>query len=57
MWNHLLCDDCYEIEEPGREPIRLLEEVGDCCRCGDYTESGIMYRNNPEAYGCMGEHD
>jgi hypothetical protein len=42
-----ICDVCWLIEEPGREPVRLTE-AGDitetCYRCKRETRSGIYVR-------------
>jgi hypothetical protein len=58
MWNHLLCDSCYEKEEPGRAPVRVLDpDPGRCCRCRKETSSGIYYRQSPSLYPCAGNHE
>lgn len=53
-WTHSVCDDCYGVLEPGRQPTRLIEAVLEfCCRCGDLTASGIYYRADPlEMHHC-----
>ncbi len=56
-WTHTLCDECYRHEEPGREPVRILDaERETCCRCGHETLSGVYYRAAPNKYACGGEH-
>jgi hypothetical protein len=47
-----ICDTCWDDIEPGREPVRLVEDVREieqCCMCGDSTLSGIYIRVNPKA--------
>lgn len=40
-----ICDVCWLIEEPGREPIRLSErDIETCYRCKQETRSGIYVR-------------
>jgi len=59
-WNHVLCAECYSVEEPGRTPVRVpVEDVSRtlCCRCGKPTSDGIYYRKTPNAYACKGGHD
>ena len=52
LWNHSLCDKCYQAEEPGRMPVRLIDPDDTvCCRCRSNTSSGIYYRTYPDAYG------
>ncbi len=52
-WTHNICEKDYAMMEPGREPVRLRDvkgfPVGEaCCWCGEYTDSGIFYRADPE---------
>jgi len=28
-WTHSLCEACYRVLEPGREPVRLVESLRD----------------------------
>jgi hypothetical protein len=40
-----ICQRCWLIEEPGREPVRLAEpEPEPCYRCEETTRSGIYVR-------------
>ena len=42
-----ICDVCWLIENPGWEPVRLVEEMREtehCYRCGHETRSGIYVR-------------
>jgi hypothetical protein len=59
VWTHAICRECYAKEEPGREPIRVLEEdqePDDCCFCGAVTVEGIFYRADPLRTQCAGVH-
>jgi hypothetical protein len=47
-WNHPLCDRCWTTQFGERVPHRLVEPLAErCCRCGEFTESGIYYREDP----------
>jgi hypothetical protein len=47
-WTQGICDDCWEMNNPGREPYRLLKpERETCCVCGGVTLSGIYVRRRP----------
>jgi hypothetical protein len=40
-----ICDACWLIEAPGREPVRLAEpDTEHCYRCKQKTRSGIYVR-------------
>ncbi len=42
-----ICDVCWMVEEPGREPVRLIEsdDISETCyRCKKLTRSGIYVR-------------
>jgi hypothetical protein len=48
-WNHLICDDCWEKRDPGREPHRIIGAKTDsCCFCGNPTLSSIWVRHDPK---------
>lgn len=50
QWTHPMCAYCWLATNPGRQPMRLSEEVRNierCCWCGQETESGIYVRHNP----------
>jgi hypothetical protein len=56
-WKHSLCDRCWKMINPGREPVRLKPDfVRDrpCCRCGETHRSGIFVRIDPNALPCRG---
>lgn len=49
-WNQPICDTCWEVLNPDREPFRIkdiIRETERCCICGDTTKSGIYTRLNP----------
>ena len=49
-WTHRICRACYASEEPGRDPVRVLDEPpGRCCFCGAEQPEGegIFYRADP----------
>lgn len=49
-WNQPKCDGCYALENPGREPARMVEDVREeeqCSTCGKLTTSGIYVRQDP----------
>lgn len=47
-WTQPICQDCYAIAEPRREPVRLKEPSPEiCCICGTETREGIYYRVDP----------
>lgn len=59
--NHLLCDDCWKkasktAGKPGRIPVRVQPDVGNCCACSALTTSGIYVREEPAAMPCKGLH-
>lgn len=54
-WTHHLCSDCYQGFEPGRQPVRVVEDsMGTCCKCGRLTQEGICYRKDPKLMPCKG---
>lgn len=47
-WNHVVCEHCYFLLRPGREPTRARNQPSQpCCYCGDCTSDGIYYRAEP----------
>jgi hypothetical protein len=59
-WTHSLCEACYRVLEPGREPVRLVESIREravCCRCQKSHHSGIYYRGDPQRFTCGGHHE
>jgi hypothetical protein len=65
-WRHTICDACWtwrclERDEPGREPVRIVERLRSevkCCFCATDTRSGIFVRDDPASpeLRCGGEH-
>lgn len=58
-WNHSLCRSCYEVEEPGRAPVSVLELHVCCddgsvqCTCHDESAwSPGTYPDGCSACGC-----
>lgn len=49
-WTHPICSFCYEIQEPGRDPSRVIKDVETelCCFCEAETDEGIYYRYDPD---------
>ena len=59
-WTHSLCEACYRVLEPGREPVPPVESIrarAVCCRCQKSHESGIYYRGDPALFTCGGHHE
>jgi len=49
-WTQPICDDCWLVENPGREPVRIVPEhaaMERCALCGQPTASGIYVRMDP----------
>lgn len=50
-WNQPICDVCFWLRNPNREPVRLREpEAEICAYCGDGTTSGIYVRADPASF-------
>jgi hypothetical protein len=50
-WTHTLCEDCWDLLEPGREAVRVKDPpIELCCRCGALVNSGIYYRFEPKGF-------
>lgn len=50
-WNQPICDDCWDAENPGRKPFRLVEKyriAENCAWCNVTTTSGIYVRVDPD---------
>lgn len=49
LWNHPLCDDCWKLRAPEREPVRIrdVSKATTCAQCGRDTYSGIWVRIQP----------
>jgi predicted RNA-binding Zn-ribbon protein involved in translation (DUF1610 family) len=59
-WTHSLCEACYRVLEPGREPVQLAVSICHrvvCCRCQKSHQSGISYRGDPQQFTCGGHHE
>ncbi len=49
-WTQAICDPCWDLNFPGRTPVRFLEpESETCCACGALTKSGIYIRRDPRS--------
>lgn len=64
-WTHLICEACWAMYAPERDPVRLKEEmagmliVGDeqtCCNCGIPCSRTIFIREDPKKMLCQGVH-
>ena len=56
-WTHSVCESCYKILSPDREPSRMVDvKPESCCICGDRTLSGIYLRIDPQKTMCKGVH-
>lgn len=52
-WTHSICDRCYAEHEPGRDPVRIVEDDASvCCFCGKWNKDGIYYRFDPSKLKC-----
>jgi predicted aconitase with swiveling domain len=60
-WTHSICEVCYALAQPGREPSRVVYEEEPepivCCFCLVSTERGIFYRADPVECKCPANHD
>ena len=59
-WVHVICDNCWYRQHPGKQPVRrAVEEAVRCCFCAGQhlTSSGIFVRWDPAALSCQGNHD
>lgn len=55
LWTHAICNDCWDKENPGKVPRRLVNKVvEDCCFCGQPTISGIYVKQHPADTPCRG---
>lgn len=59
-WRHCVCDSCWTVLNPDREPLRIREEFRDeqpepCCLCGKPHQSGIYTRFAPALCKLLGE--
>ena len=47
-WNWAVCDVCWNLREPDRQPCRVSwVDVERCAFCGELTISGIWLRCHP----------
>lgn len=54
-WTHSMCEVCYQILEPDRLIVRLINpDLEACCRCSQGHQSGIYYRAHPDMFPCKG---
>lgn len=57
-WTHAICEPCWHLKCPGREPVRLTSpDVEICCWCGNATVRGIYFREDPAKLACKGNHE
>src|SRR5262245_62940331 len=59
QWTHRSCEACWRINNPEREPVRVLGEgPGRCCFCGGPAREpdAIWVRQDPETLVCAGWH-
>lgn len=48
-WTQPVCADCFERENPGRQPVRMVDADSErCCLCGSMTFAGIYVRKDPK---------
>jgi RNA polymerase subunit RPABC4/transcription elongation factor Spt4 len=49
-WNQPVCDRCWALIRPNREPARLVQAESETCAvCGQDTTSGIYVRMDPSS--------
>lgn len=47
-WTQAQCADCYETDNPGRQPHVVIGATKErCCDCGRDTYDGIYTRKDP----------
>jgi hypothetical protein len=47
-WTQPICGECWERENPGRKPVRVIDgDTERCCHCGTLTTNGIYTRVDP----------
>jgi hypothetical protein len=59
VWNHVICEACWNRKNPGRPPVKLYVSGGHyetCCYCSAATCAGIHVRENPADMPCNGVH-
>lgn len=57
-WTHSICDACWQLREPDREPVRVRDNgPRECCYCGQIHRSGIYVRGDPSGQPCWGSRD
>ena len=50
IWTHSQCINCWNSQNPGRQPSKFKEEFREtetCCFCGASTRDGIYVRHDP----------
>jgi hypothetical protein len=53
-WTHVICRTCWDVRQPGRTPVRVIEaEPRVCCFCGIPTKAGIYVWEDPEVLKCI----
>lgn len=47
-WTQAVCEPCWAVSQPGREPARMnLAPEETCSYCGHRTQAGIYVRQDP----------
>ncbi len=57
--NHTICEACWKKRNPGREPVRMVDDFAiaeKCCFCGEATKARIYVREKNESVACKTEH-
>jgi len=53
-WTHAICDECWILKHPAREPVRIHGSTDTCCFCGS-NSAGVYVRHDPKELNC--KHD
>lgn len=54
QYTHAICEHCWSLKHPNREPHIGRKKVETCCYCGVLTNSGILSRDDPSIPMCKG---
>lgn len=55
-WNHVICEDCWDDENPDRPASRVVSlKINACCFCETETRAGIFFRADPAGVQCGGD--
>jgi hypothetical protein len=56
VWNHSLCEDCWDARHSQVSPVRLAPPDREpCCICQREHASGIYLELDPTLLPCRGE--